>query len=270
MRLNDLDFHVEIDGSGPALVLLHGFTGSVRAWDQIRPKLTPLATVISIDLIGHGDSACPDDPPRYSLDWSVRDLSALLDALGLEAVDLLGYSMGGRVALYFGTHAPGRVRTLILESASPGIEDAAERKRRVDSDNALAEGLERDGIEAFVDVWERQPLLGLAPHVTSEERTRQHAQRLLNDLRGLANSLRGMGTGQQTPVWSHLADWQAPTFLIVGERDARYTQIAQCMRSLLPTSELAVVPEAGHTVHVDQPEAFVELVSAALFEKTRN
>src|SRR5579862_3588393 len=131
MQLNGLEFHVEVDGRGPPLLLLHGFTGSVRSWDAVRPALTGQATVISVDLIGHGRSAAPPEADRYSLDWSVRDLRALLDRLELDAVDLLGYSMGGRVALHLAVHAPDRVRWLCLESASAGIEDPAERTRRI-------------------------------------------------------------------------------------------------------------------------------------------
>jgi 2-succinyl-6-hydroxy-2,4-cyclohexadiene-1-carboxylate synthase len=260
MRLNDLDFHVEIVGSGPPLLLLHGFTGSVRAWDAVRPPIAEHATVISIDLIGHGRSAMPKDAERYSLDWSTRDLTALLDNLGLGAVDVLGYSMGGRVALHFAVQAPERVNTLILESASAGIEDDLERCRRIESDAALAERIVRDGIEAFVAEWERLPLLALAPHVPNVDRGQQTAQRLQNAPLGLANSLRGMGAGQQASLWAALPDLQERVLLVVGERDARYRQIAERMHSLLPTSEIAIVPEAGHTVHVDQPRAFIRAV----------
>jgi 2-succinyl-6-hydroxy-2,4-cyclohexadiene-1-carboxylate synthase len=270
MRLNDLDFHVETEGSGPDLVLLHGFSGSVRSWDDARPKLAANARVISIDLIGHGDSSAPDDPARYSLDWSARDLTALLDLLGLQAVHLLGYSMGGRVALHFAVQAPARVKTLILESASPGMSDDADRVRRVASDAALADRIARDGIEAFVAEWEAQPLLRAAPHVGAAARQRQRAQRMGNRIVGLANSLRGMGAGQQQPVWSRLGELSMPVLLIVGERDQRYRELAARMLASLPRADLAAVLEAGHTVHLDQPEAFVGLVKTWVESKSRN
>ncbi|MDQ6672887.1 MAG: 2-succinyl-6-hydroxy-2,4-cyclohexadiene-1-carboxylate synthase [Chloroflexota bacterium] len=264
MRLNDLDFHVEIDGNGPPLLLLHGFTGSVRAWDALRPAIRSFARLITIDLIGHGRSAVPDDPARYSLEWSTRDLAALLDGLELDVVDVLGYSMGGRVALQFAVDAPERVRTLILESASPGIEDDLQRRRRMDSDAALAERILADGIEAFVAEWERLPLLAPAAHVSEVDRLQHTAERLRNNPLGLANSLRGMGAGQQTPLWPALADLEPPVLLIVGERDPRYRHIAERMRALIPRCKVAVVASAGHTVHVDAPDTFVRLVEAAL------
>jgi 2-succinyl-6-hydroxy-2,4-cyclohexadiene-1-carboxylate synthase len=269
MRLNDLDFHVEIEGSGPDLLLLHGFTGSVRAWDDVRPKLAAFSRVIAIDLIGHGESAAPDDASRYSLEWCAQDLSALLDQLELPSVHLLGYSMGGRVALHFAVQAPARVTTLILESASPGIANDAERDLRAASDGALADRITRDGIKAFVAEWEAQPLLEPAPHVSAAARQRQRAQRTRNRAVGLANSLRGMGAGQQLPVWSRLSQLTMPLLLIVGERDQRYREVAARMRASLPSAELAVVLEAGHTVHLDQPDAFVDLVKKWL-AKGRN
>jgi 2-succinyl-6-hydroxy-2,4-cyclohexadiene-1-carboxylate synthase len=261
MQLNGLDFHVEIEGQGPPLVLLHGFTGSTRAWADIRPAVVASATMVSIDLIGHGASAKPADPGRYTLEHATNDLLALLDELGLETVDLLGYSMGGRVALHFALRAPQRLNRLILESASPGIELDDERRRRVQSDSELAERIVQAGVEAFVAEWERQPLLAPASHMSNEARQRQHEQRLRNDALGLANSLHGMGAGQQTPLWSRLGELCTPTLLIMGANDSRYRQIGERMLSLMPNAELAVVPAAGHTVHVDQPRAFAKVVS---------
>jgi 2-succinyl-6-hydroxy-2,4-cyclohexadiene-1-carboxylate synthase len=262
MRLNDLDFHVEVDGHGPALLLLHGFSGNIRAWDAVRPELAKFTQVIAIDLIGHGCSTAPVDADRYTFAWACRDLVALLDALELPSVDLLGYSMGGRLALHLAVQAPERISRLLLESASPGIEHDDARRQRIDSDARLAERIERDGIAAFVAEWEQLPLLQPAPHVSAAARQEHHAQRLRNKPLGLANSLRGMGAGQQTPLWSRLAQVNQPVHLIVGADDVRYREIAERMHAVLPRAELAVVPDAGHTVHVDQPVRFVTLVQA--------
>jgi 2-succinyl-6-hydroxy-2,4-cyclohexadiene-1-carboxylate synthase len=246
--------HVEVDGSGPPLLLLHGFTGSGRAWDHVRPALAARAQMVIVDLIGHGQSPVPDDPERYTFDWCVRDLLAVLDGLGIERADVLGYSMGGRVALHLAVHAPARVGTLFLESASPGIEDPQARAQRVHADEELAERIETLGVEAFVNEWERQPLLAVGDHVSADE---LHAQRLKNSPRGLANSLRGMGAGRQAPLWDRLPTLQLPTRLLVGERDSRYVATAERMCTLLPRAELTICPRAGHTVHLDQPAAFV-------------
>lgn len=264
MRINGLEFNVEVDGRGPPLLVLHGFTGSVRAWTEVRPALTAFARAIFVDAIGHGRSAAPRDPTRYTLDWSTRDLSALLDTLGLGTVDVLGYSMGGRAALHFAVHAPERVKNLILESASPGIADEAERRTRAAADSALADRIEWAGVEAFVAEWERLPLLQPAPHVSVAARQVQRDHRLQNSAQGLANSLRGMGAGRQTPLWSRLPQITQPVQLIVGELDTRYREIGTRMQALLAQANLAVVSDAGHTVHLDQPAQFVRLVESVL------
>jgi 2-succinyl-6-hydroxy-2,4-cyclohexadiene-1-carboxylate synthase len=265
--LNGLEFHVESEGSGPPLVLLHGFTGSVRSFDGVRSALAKRAQVISIDLIGHGRTSAPEQEERYSLDSSARDLAALLDQLGIQHVALLGYSMGGRVALHFAMYVPQRVDRLLLESASPGLEADAERRARVASDAALAERIERLGVDAFVDEWQSQPLLALGSHVPAAVAEAQRAERLANSATGLANSLRGMGAGQQAPLWSRVADLSMPVQLIVGQRDTRYCRIAERMHTLLPSSELTVVADAGHTVHLDQPGEFAQRVALALDKK---
>jgi len=263
-RLNGLDFNVEIEGNGQPLLLLHGLTGSVRSWDEIQPQLTELAQVIAVDLIGHGQSASPPEVARYSLEACAADLLTLLDELDIEQADVLGYSMGGRVALHFTLQSPERVRRLVLESASPGIEDATERQRRVQSDDQLAQRILDHGIAAFVAEWEHQPLLAPAPHVPEADRARQHVLRLENDPQGLANSLRGMGAGQQTSLWTRLNELRMPVQLIVGALDARYRRMGQRMHKLLPRSKLEEVPEAGHTVHVDQPRHVARLLRTAL------
>jgi 2-succinyl-6-hydroxy-2,4-cyclohexadiene-1-carboxylate synthase len=264
VELNGLEFHVEIDGEGPPLLLLHGFTGSTRAWDDLRARLLPTCRVIALDLIGHGESAAPPDAARYTLEWCARDLLALMDWLRLDRMSVLGYSMGGRAALHFAVTAPHRLDRLILESASPGIEDPIERARRIDTDDALARRILDRGTAAFVEEWEQVPLLALQPHVPGDVRHRQHALRLGNNPLGLANSLRGMGAGQQQPLASRLGGLTLPVQLIVGECDTRYVDVARRMAGLLPHAEVAVVPAAGHTVHVDQPEAFGAVVSQAL------
>ena len=191
----------------------------------------------------------------------VHDLTALLDQLHVTEADVLGYSMGGRVALHLALAMPNRIRRLVLESASPGIEDEHERANRIRADDALADRIERDGVEAFVDAWERQPLLALAEHVSSETRRRQHRATTPEPGLGLANSLRGMGTGQQLPVWDQLQRFERPTLLVVGERDTRYRGIAERMRRDLPNATLEVIDNAGHTAHVDQPAHFARLVT---------
>jgi 2-succinyl-6-hydroxy-2,4-cyclohexadiene-1-carboxylate synthase len=252
--------HATREGKGPPLVLLHGFTGSTESWTPVRRTLVQRFTTIAVDLPGHGRSTSPADPARYALPGFVQDLARVLDALGLERTSLLGYSLGGRAALRFALERPDRVGALVIESASPGIAKPAERAARLVADGALAEEIERDGITAFVDKWERLPLWASQAALSPEARSRLRAQRLGNDRRGLANSLRGAGAGLDLPLLERLGALHVPTLLVAGALDGKYTELARQMAGAIPGAQLAIVPEAGHAVHLERPEEFAAVV----------
>ncbi|MBV9356830.1 MAG: 2-succinyl-6-hydroxy-2,4-cyclohexadiene-1-carboxylate synthase, partial [Chloroflexi bacterium] len=246
---------------GPPLLLLHGFMGSAESW---APRAAVFAArgmrTIAVDLIGHGRSDAPADPARYGMERCVEDLVEVLDRLHLPRAAVLGYSMGGRVALHLASAAPERVSALVLESASPGLADALERERRIASDEALADALLQDGLDAFVDRWERQPLFASQRSLPPAERDRLRAQRLRQRPLGLANSLRGYGTGRQPSLWDGLVAVATPTLLLVGALDEKFRTIGQSMVAALPRARLVLVPGAGHTVHLEQPRLFDDLV----------
>ena len=171
---------------------------------------------------------------------------------------LLGYSMGGRIALY--SALSGYFRALVLESASPGIADPDEREQRRRADDELANRIEREGIVSFVNYWEKLPLFASQQTLSEEVRTAQRAQRLTNSTRGLANSLRGVGTGVQPALYADLPNLHAPTLLIAGDLDDKYCAIAQQMAHALPNAHLSIVPDAGHSVHLEKPTHFSKLI----------
>ena len=259
---DSLRLHVEVSGHGPHLVLLHGFTGSVRSWDSLRASLEGTNTVVAMDLPGHGRSSSPGDPQRYSLSRFSVDLARVLDALGLERVCLLGYSMGGRAALRFALANRHRIHGLILESTSPGIEDAVARTERVRSDDELAGFIEREGVEAFVDRWERLPLWATQHSLPLDRRIALRAERLANDSRGLANSLRGAGAGRSEPVLEQLRELESPVLIVVGALDRAYVAHGRRMMSVLAHARLAAVEGAGHAVHLEKPSEFAAAVES--------
>jgi 2-succinyl-6-hydroxy-2,4-cyclohexadiene-1-carboxylate synthase len=260
INLPGADYNVETAGAGAPLMLLHGFTGSGESWSHLQPMLAARFTVIMPDLLGHGCTGAPDDPARYRMERCVADLIAILDAMEVARTHLLGYSMGGRVALAAAVGHPERVASLILESASPGLAGFGERDARVASDNALAAAIERDGIEAFVARWERIPLFATQERLPAQVRARLRTQRLANNPIGLANSLRGLGTGVQPSLWERLAEVKMPCLIMAGELDAKFASIARAMAAAIAGSALAIVPGAGHTIHLEQPAAFERLV----------
>lgn len=266
IAVNDVHLNVQVCGEGQPLVLLHGFTGSIENW---RPHIQVFKNhlqVVALDLLGHGESDAPADPARYGLAPCLADLVAVLDHLGLPQTNVLGYSMGGRVALHLAAAHPQRVRALVLESASPGLADPVERRERQASDEALAAGLERGGLEAFINHWERLPLFASQRRLPEATRAALRAQRLRNRALGLANSLRGLGTGAQPSLWDRLSGLQTPTLLLAGELDPKFVALSQAMAEALPRARLAIVPHAGHTIHLEQPEMFQRLVVRWLLE----
>jgi 2-succinyl-6-hydroxy-2,4-cyclohexadiene-1-carboxylate synthase len=260
LAVNGVCLNIEEAGDGPPLLLLHGFTGSTRSWGAHVPVFARVRRVIAVDLIGHGRSDAPAAWQRYSMERCVEDVFALLDALSVDRFDLLGYSMGGRVALQLAVAAPDRIGRLIVESGSPGLATAAERAARIAADEELALLIERDGLAAFVDLWERLPLFASQTSLPAEVQERVRAQRLESDPRGLANSLRGMGTGRQSSLWDRLPGLHIPALLLAGALDAKYCDLAQQMVAQLPLARAMVILGAGHTTHLERPDVFQAMV----------
>jgi len=248
--------------NAPTLVMLHGFTGSAASWGNVLDTLTARGLrVIALDLPGHGQSSVPNDPRRYAIERCRQDILAALQELGVPKGHslLLGYSMGGRIALY--TAFSGFFRALVLESASPGLADPTEREQRRVNDEALAASIERDGLAAFVDRWENLPLFASQQSLPLERREELHRQRLQNNAAGLAQSLRGIGTGVQPSLHAQLPGLRLPVLLLTGELDTKFTAIARQMAQALPQAQLRIIPGAGHTVHLEQPQEFASHVS---------
>ncbi len=266
VEVNGIGLNVEVAGEGPALLLLHGFTGSAATWAPFAAFLDGFRT-IAVDIIGHGASDSPAHPARYRMECCVEDLVAVLDRLGVEKAAVLGYSMGGRVALRLALAAPERLWALVLESASPGIDDPAERAARVASDHELASFIEREGLEAFVGRWENIPLFASQKRLPADVQERQRRQRLGSDPAGLANSLRGMGAGQDEPALPRLREIGAPALIIAGELDTKYCALARRMAAELLDARVEIVADAGHAAHLERPEVFGAFVRDFLRER---
>ncbi|WP_273853216.1 2-succinyl-6-hydroxy-2,4-cyclohexadiene-1-carboxylate synthase [Guptibacillus spartinae] len=257
-------FHVEIEGEGEPLLLLHGFTGSSVNWSSMMKELAPYYKVIALDLIGHGESGKPDDITHYTMEAMGNYLKQLLQELHIDQAHVLGYSMGGRFALSFTVQHPDCVKSLILESSSPGLATKEERKERRQKDERLASRIINDGLSSFIDFWENVPLFSSQKKLPIHAQEEIRKQRLSNTERGLANSLIGMGTGVQPSYWEVLENITIPVLLLVGEYDQKFISIAERMEKLFPQADFVQINDAGHTIHVEQPEIFVKMVVAFL------
>jgi 2-succinyl-6-hydroxy-2,4-cyclohexadiene-1-carboxylate synthase len=193
---------------------------------------------------------------------TVRDLEAIAAKLGISRADWVGYSMGGRVALHYALAHPERVRSLILESASAGIEDQDARVRRRHADDALAQRIEERGIEWFADYWGTLPLFETQWELPAATLSALRARRLANSVTGLAHSLRGMGQGAHEYVGGRLPELSSEVLFLAGERDPKYVEVARRDSALVPGAHCVIVPGAGHTVHLEAPEAFAEAIAA--------
>jgi len=265
--VGDVSYFVRMSGRFGAkrpLLLLHGFTGGSENWEPLFPDLALTRPLIAVDLLGHGRTSVPSAPERYGMMYAAADLAQLLGMLGVAQVDVLGYSMGGRLSLYFALNFPQVVHSLILESSSPGLATAPERTERQVRDNKLAERIERDGIELFVDFWESLGLWDSQKGLDDGVRLRLRRQRLRNRPLGLAHSLRGMGTGVQPNLWPRLTELSIPVALLTGELDRKFVGIAQKMLPLLPNGSHRVIQGAGHTVHLERPTAWATAVNQLL------
>lgn len=231
------------------LVLLHGFAQAGAAWDPVRAALGDRAT-LAPDLRGHGAAAAARPVDAASLVADVLELAPPRFALA-------GYSMGGRLALHVALAAPARVTGLALVSTTAGLDDPADRAARRAADDAMADAIERDGIEAFVARWEALPLWeGQAPH--ARERARE--QRLAQDPGGLAAALRGFGTGAMDPLWERLAELTLPSVVVVGERDAKFAALGARLAAALPDAELHTIAGAGHALPLEAPAALARVL----------
>ena len=265
IKAQGIEVHVETwhDEQVETIVMLHGFTGSTKTWEQVASML-PQYRIIAIDCIGHGQTESPKDYTLYKMDNQLAVLEAVFEALQLTSFTLIGYSMGGRIALSYAVKYPGRVQTLILESASPGLRTEQERDTRKKADDALANKIELNGVTSFVNAWENIPLFA------SQKRLPQHLQQAIREERlqqneqGLANSLRGIGTGMMPPMWDKLHTLSMPVTFITGALDTKFVDIAREMATSIQKVRHLIVNDVGHAIHVENPSEFATIVKETI------
>lgn len=260
LKINEVNYYVDVINSDKTdtIVFLHGFTGSTKSWLPVI-KGWDESKIVLVDLIGHGETDCPKAVESYSMEQQLEDLEALFDRLALERLTLVGYSMGGRTALAYACSFPGRIKALVLESASPGLQSEEERQERRKRDEELAVRIVAGGLENFVDRWENIPLFDSQKSLSEPVKQAIREERLAQNPVGLANSLRGMGTGAQVSYWDRLAGLDTPILLVTGQLDEKFAAIAKQLMKLLPNAVHKTIG-AGHAIHVEKPVEFATIV----------
>jgi len=224
------------------LVFVHGFTQTRHSWDPLAASLRDRYESVTVDAPGHGQSG------ELRLDL-VAAAATLAETAGRASV--IGYSMGGRLALHLALAQPDVVQRLVLVSTTAGLDAWADREQRRLSDEQLAIEIERDGVAAFVERWLALPLFAGLPRAAA-----QVDQRLTNTAAGLSSSLRLAGTGAQASLWSRVGELRMPVLVVVGAGDTKFVAIGERLHGLIAGSELIEINGAGHTVHLEAPEAF--------------
>ncbi len=251
-----------------SVLLLHGFTGSHLTWKRLCGKLSKEHYfLITPDLPGHGRSERAALPASKDLtiDATSDILQNLLDVLDVGKTALLGYSLGGRIALNFALKHQERLTCLILESASPGIQDPEEREKRKMEDDSLAKELENNGLAWFVNRWENLGLFATQKDLDPKTFEIVRRERLSHTASGLAMSLRSAGTGTMEPLWSQLGRLAIPVLLIAGEKDEKFLTIGEEMVKRMPSNcTLSVMKNSGHAPHLENPDFFEETVKQFL------
>jgi 2-succinyl-6-hydroxy-2,4-cyclohexadiene-1-carboxylate synthase len=236
-----------------SVVLLHGFSGTSRAWDGVverldRERYLPLA----FDLPGHGDAA---DAPRPI---TFAGCVAHLLERAPNRFALCGYSLGGRLALQIALAVPERVSRLVLVSSTAGIEDPAERAERRACDRRLADQLEAIPFEQFIERWRSQPLFAGEPPAAA--RLAREDQRR-NRPEALAAALRGIGTGEMEPLWDRLPELAMPVTVLAGARDEKFMRIARRLAAGPPMAELVELA-GGHGLLFENPAGVAEALTS--------
>jgi pimeloyl-ACP methyl ester carboxylesterase len=229
--------HVDVAGTGPAVLVTHGFSATSAMWAGQVDVLATDHTVIRWDMRGHGESAYPTDPGEYSLALTLQDMVDVLDGAGASEGVLIGHSLGGFASLAFARAHPERVAGLVLVDTGPGFRKTDAREAWNAYAVATAEGLESKGLDALG----RSDEVMMARH---------------RDATGLALSARGVLVQRDAAVIDALPAISVPTLVIVGSKDRAFRSGADYMAARIPGAELVVIEGAGHAPNLTHPEVF--------------
>jgi 2-succinyl-6-hydroxy-2,4-cyclohexadiene-1-carboxylate synthase len=244
------------DSQKHPVLFLHGFMGDRTEFHEVMQSLSIQYYCISIDLPGHGTQL--SNHGNYTIADTARSLIEFLNALQIEKCHLVGYSMGGRLALYLVLHFPEYFLQVVLESASPGLKTVVEQSDRLQSDLRLAERLKTEDFRLFLRRWYEQPIFAsLREHPNFEKLFDWRSQ---NDPVALARSLRHLSVGCQPSLWEKLSENKIPLLLLVGELDAKFVNINTEMSNLCQSAKLEVVPHCGHNIHFEDTNLFIEKI----------
>ena len=238
----------------PCMVFLHGFMGSSEDWIQIMKHFASEYYCIAFDLPGHNETIVEGYDEFYTIENTCASLKKELANNGIKNFHLIGYSMGGRIALTFAVKYPETINKLVLISTSPGIESADLREERKKFDADIAEKIRTSELHNFLKLWYSAPIFkGLNQ---TNLYGKLISRRGYNNKEVLVKSLEYTGTGKMNPLWNDIQSFSKPVLLVAGEKDRKYCIINVKMNELFPNSSLAIIKDSAHIVHLEQPKEF--------------
>lgn len=241
--------YFEQSGTGPAVLLTHGYSASARMWRSQIQALSDRYPLIAWDMRGHDRSDYPDDPALYSHEATVGDMAAILDACGVQKAVIGGLSLGGFMTLAFNLAFPQRVNALMVFDCGPGYKKDAPRAQWNQTAMELANALERNGLAAA--------------STSAEAQVARH-----RNAQGLAHAARGMLIQKDSRVIDSLPSIRVPTLVLSGAEDQPFLASTDYMAAKIPGAEKVILKGAGHAANIDQPEAFNAAVRAFLERTT--
>jgi pimeloyl-ACP methyl ester carboxylesterase len=232
-----VDIFYESHGSGPAVLLSHGYSATSQMWrGQIGP-LSEARQVITWDMRGHGQSDSPPDQGAYSEAATMDDMAAILDACGADRAAIGGLSLGGYMSLAFNVAYPERVAALLLCDTGPGFRKEEPRQAWNAMAGDAATAYEKRGLDALP----RGAEVAVSTHRSAT---------------GLALAARGMLAQTDSRIIDSLPGIAVPTLVLVGEHDKPFLAGSDYMAAKIPAAVKVVLPDAGHAANIDQLDAF--------------
>ena len=246
LNRDGVDIYYEVHGSGPPLILTHGYSSTSGMWQGQIAAFSRHYKLVLWDMRGHGQSDYPEDAAAYSEALTVADIAALLDTVGAEKAVVGGLSLGGYMSLAFYRSHPERVRALLIIDTGPGFKKDDARDAWNKRAHETAARFDREG-------------LAVLKQMSAERASVTH-----RDASGLARAARGMLTQRDASVMEILPSIKVPSLVVVGADDAPFLAASDYMAAKIPDAEKVVIPAAGHAANIDHPKAFNEAVLSFL------
>jgi pimeloyl-ACP methyl ester carboxylesterase len=246
LNRDGVNIHYDVHGSGPPLLLTHGYSSTSAMWQAQIAALSQHHTLILWDMRGHGQSDYPADPAAYSEALTVSDMAALLDRVGTDTAIVGGLSLGGYMSLAFVRAHPERVRALLIIDTGPGFKKDETRDAWNKRAHETGDRFAREGLEVL------------------KSASRERSSVIHRDASGLARAARGMLTQRDAGVIETLPNIRVPALVVVGADDTPFLAASDYMAAKIPGAKKVMIPAAGHAVNIDQPQAFIDAVVSFL------